>query len=102
MEQFLIYWNNLFPYDRLYRKKYKIAFNSSAHRALNPLDVYLDIKEDKLFSEVEKSYIERHNDLEDYKNTGEFLKKREDISEKQIDDIFDNLDLDMFNDKKDE
>ena len=96
--QFLIWWNNSFPYDRIWRKKYGIAFNSSTHREINQIDVYLDALEDKLYQEHIETQNNKLNALEHYRNTGEFLIQT-DVDEVKASDIFDKLNLDQFNEK---
>ena len=52
VRDFLINWNVKFPYDRSWRKKYNIPFNSVQHKEISFLDQALDIEEDKLFEEL--------------------------------------------------
>lgn len=102
VKQILLDWNLRFPYDRRFRKKYNISFNSIEHRNTNQIDVYFDLYEDSLFDRYEKEYLEKVKGEENYKKTGEFLKKEEqqEMTEQQISEVFDNLDLSQFNDKK--
>lgn len=62
----IIDWNIKFPYDRAWRKKYNIPFNSSDHMGISFLDQIFDLEEDKLFEELssEDQYIP---------NTGDWL-----------------------------
>lgn len=70
VKDYIFSWNLRFPYDRLWRKKYNFAFNSSDHRESNFLDQLFDIKEDELFEEM----VNR----EKYEpNTGNWLRKQE-------------------------
>lgn len=89
---FIISWNNKFVYDRLYRQKYNIAFNSQQHRSLSPLDMFIDIMEDKL---IEKYFKEREKQellLKEYKETGEFLVDLDaNLTQEQKDDMFDKI-----------
>lgn len=66
----IIKHNITFPFDRLWRKRYNIAFNSPTHRGTNFLDQVFDIEEDRLFEELQTK--------ERYKpNTGDWLKSKE-------------------------
>jgi hypothetical protein len=47
-------WSVKFPVDRWWRKKYNIAFNSSAHRESNFIDQLIEWEEDKLFAELDR------------------------------------------------
>jgi len=67
LRQFIIQWNYRFPFDRVWRKKYHLAFNSSGHRESSFLDQLIDIKEDEFFEEVK-------NKEEYIPNIGDFLK----------------------------
>jgi hypothetical protein len=70
----IIRWNLRFPMDRVWRKKYNVAFNSPAHRESNFLDQLFDIEEDSLFNE----YL---NNKEYIPNVGDWLKRQnEDLS----------------------
>ena len=66
----IIKWNLNFPYDRLWRKTYNLAFNSSGHREISFLDQVFQVEEDRLFEELQTK--------ERYKpNTGDWLKSKE-------------------------
>ena len=70
----IVNWNLNFPYDRLWRKKYNIAYNSSGHREVSFLDQLFDLEEDKLFKELA--------DSEKYEpNMGDWLKPQEQKSQ---------------------
>ena len=76
LKSFLIHWNNRFKYDRKYRKKYNIGFNSPEHRKLNQIDIFLDLYEDHLSEKFVKDYQQKIADIEDYEKTGNFLKEK--------------------------
>lgn len=100
-EEFVIWWNNTFPKDRSYRKKYNIAFGSLEHRQINQIDVYFDQLEELVYDRYIKQYKEEKEGLETYKKTGEWLKQST-FGDKEFDEIFDNLDVSKFNSKKEE
>ena len=58
----IIRWNIRFPYDRRWRKKYNIAFNSPVHRESNFLDQLFDIREDEIFEEYSKKEVYTPNE----------------------------------------
>lgn len=90
---FIIRWNNLYPLDRVYRKKYNIGFGSSAHRKLNQLDVYLDWLEDHIYEEYIEIVKVEEQEKKDFK-AGKWLKEQADIvSEEEADNLFDNFDV---------
>lgn len=92
LEKFVIDWNNKFPLDRWYRKKYNLRFNSSQHRGTNLVDIYFEFIEDRLYKEAEtKTSVEKQKE-EKYKQNGWLEPKKI-----QVDEInFDPKDLSLF------
>lgn len=66
----IIEHNLKFPYDRIWRKKYSIPFNSLRHKEISFLSQLYDLEEDKFFEELnsEDKYIP---------NTGDWLKTQQ-------------------------
>lgn len=99
---FLIDWNNQFPFDRLYRQKYNIGFGSKEHRELCQIDIYHDILEDKLFEE----YIEERGEIMEMERayaSGKLTKENAKSSvDEKLEDVFDNIDVNEFNQEEDE
>ncbi len=101
-KKYLIKWNNTFPYDRWYRKKYNIGFNSKEHRALCQIDIMLDFLEDELIEESKVRFKERERKrkaLEEGKwlaDLGDTLteKERQKLSDEINLDDFDNIQFD--------
>lgn len=100
-DQFLIYWNNKFPKDRLFRKKYNIPFGSPEHRRINQIDVFLDIREDQLVHRHSEQRQKEINDLNEYKRTGSWMKEIS-ASDSRFDEFFNSLDVSMLNEGKEE
>ena len=92
----MIWWNNMFPLDRKYREKYKIAFNSPQHRELSQIDIYLDIIEDELFNEAIKDAIKDRENAEQIEK-GIWIRERIEVD---VDDIFNKIDVGKFNNIK--
>jgi len=91
LKQFVIDWNNRFPFDRIYREKYNIAFNSPQHRSLSQIYIYLDILEDKMFNKHKDDYIKYENFKEEIKKDGKYLRDRENVVDEKIEDLFDDI-----------
>ena len=89
-DELLIWFNNQFPLDRQWRKKHNIAFGSKQHRETSQIEIFLDIREDKLYELHSKQYLKEKENLEKYNKTGEWLKASE-LGEKEFDNLFDNL-----------
>lgn len=91
LRKLIIDWDNKHPLDREYRKKYNIAFNSSQHRAISQIDVYLEFLEDKLHHEA----FERAKDQilrdEDYKK-GIWLREAI-LADSEFDAAWDKMDI---------
>lgn len=103
LKSFIISWNNKFPYDKTFRKKYNIPFNSQKHRELSQIDIFIDIYEDRLMDIEYKKYTNRKKLLESYKETGEFLVDLDEkMSKEEKDDAFEKLmvGIKKMNDKK--
>src|SRR5579872_2777371 len=97
LQQFLIWWNNRFPHDRWFRKKYNISFNSIEHRRLCQIDIKIEYLEDKLFYDHSLSIEDREKRSEEY-SKGIWLKDQGDsLNEKQKQLLFEDIDLDKFN-----
>ena len=93
---FIIWWNNTFIYDKWWREKYKIAFNSPEHRLANQIDIFIEYSEDKLFREIVEEDTEKKR-LDKYFNTGKWfdpviIKP----TEAELDSFFEAADLDSF------
>lgn len=88
-------WNEQFPIDYFWRKKYNIPFGSQEHKAANFILMALDLKEDKMFKEYleKKERIESGED-EIFKTQNKNVVK---MTQSDIDDEFDNLDINQFN-----
>jgi hypothetical protein len=59
LKNFIIAWNTMYPLDKWWRDKYKIPFNSSAHREISMLDICLEYEEDLIFNRPIKT--EQHS-----------------------------------------
>lgn len=87
LREFIIRWNNKFPYDYWWRKKHNIALFSPEHKNCSFIAQRFEFEEDRLFSEVQKT---KEDPKDQYiPNIGEWLKweKSEDgtISQRDID-----------------
>lgn len=76
LKDLIIFWNNQYPFDYIWRKKYKIAFNSPQHREMNLIDIKLDLLEEQLIQESLNIMEERKENKENYLITGIWLNKK--------------------------
>lgn len=95
----IIEWNNRFPLDLWYRRKYQIPFGSKKHREINYVDIYFEYSEDNLFKKFELEEEELNKKKERLTISGQVFTKTiyKELTEKETDDIFDTLDLSQFN-----
>ena len=84
VDGFIDWWHE-FPIDYWWRKKYNVPFGSKQHREMNFFDMLIEWREDlamvKLNTEVEDDELDT-NSLR--------------MTQKEIDDEYDNLDLGEF------
>ena len=94
---FLVDWNNSFPLDRIWRKKYNIAFCSQQHLDVNQIDVFLDILEDRMFEHYTDTYKKDKERLDNYKKKGEVFVDI--VDDEKISQLFDDFDISQINPK---
>lgn len=94
LKDFILNWNIDFPIDRWWRKRHGVIFNSSAHREVSFIDMFIEFIEEGLYEDV----VEKRKRLEeDPYISGErnFLFFRE-ASQEITDEEFDSIDLDKL------
>jgi len=97
LRNFIVYWNNRYPFDYWWRKKHNIPFNSPQHREMCLIDIKFEYDEEKLVNYYIESSIVKKEDRDNYKETGKWLKKsKPTITQEALDDLYDNLDLSQF------
>ena len=100
--EFIISWNNLYPLDRWWRKKYNIPFNSPKHRAVSYIDIYYEWLEDHMFEEFIEREGEELKKLDHYQKTGQWLfdqtntEERKSKEEQKLIDLFEKADIGDF------
>lgn len=88
IKSFMMWWNAVYPIDRWWREKYKVAFNSPQHKAMCFIDMKMEYEEDMLFKGL-------NSEEGGYKpGTGDWLKKRRPakMSQRETDELFDRFD----------
>jgi hypothetical protein len=101
---FIKAWNEKYPYDRWWRKKYGIPFGSKKHREASFIEMSIEYKEDIYFqklgsSERDKDGIEDEIDriISEGKGGAESSLKSLKMSSEEISEEFDSIDLDELN-----
>ena len=95
MREEIVRWNNRFPLDRWWRKKYSLAYNSQLHQEISQLDIFFEWFEDEIFKDYEHNQ-ELFKEKEEKLKNGELLTSRSVESEEQ-EFMFDSLDLSQLN-----
>ena len=85
----IIDWNNRFPLDKWWRKKYKIPYLSEEHRESTFFSQYFEYHEDEVFEEYyeEQAKIKDAVEIPYMPLSGNWWKSRE-ISKEEADDWF--------------
>lgn len=96
VDNFLFSWHQ-FLIDYWWRKKYNVPFGSPQHREMSFIDMYIEYQEE---IELTKALTQPDIDEDEAENEALGLvdtnKKVVKVTEKEIDEDFDNLDLSQF------
>lgn len=95
LKKFVFWWNTEFPIDRWWREKHEVAFNSDLHRNFSFIDELFEFQEDMIFKELRERRKEAGKEEKYIPGRGNWLGTRE-LSQKEIDDIYDNIDLSKY------
>lgn len=90
-KEYIIYWNNTFPFDRWWREKWKVPMFSKQHLETDPISQVLEYIEDKEFELMSKKIkleIEKEDRL---KTTGRLINNVNSVTFSN--DDFENLDI---------
>ena len=101
---YIINWNSLYPIDFWWRKKYDIPFGSEQHKQATFIQMFFDYEEEKMMSKIiNKKSKEDDESGFDFEKAQEKSGVGKKMSQAQIDDDFDKIDLSSYNTvKKDE
>lgn len=103
-------WNIKFPFDYIWRRKYNIPFNSEVHRNMDFFHIKFDIEEERMFKRIS---VEKYNEEVISKREAEFeelnpsaryqllksVRSVDKLSKEDIDEYFENMELDSFDEK---
>lgn len=89
VDHFIFRWHE-FPIDYWWRKKYNVPFGSSRHREMNFIDMFIEWREDLIMNKS----IENKED-NDYERDENVVK----MTDEEIDDAYENLNLEEFDNK---
>ena len=95
LNDFILEWHST-PVDYWWRQKYNVPFGSQRHREMNPIDMVIEYQEEELLKEI-KQQIEREDEEKELRAIGINRSNEVKMSQTEIDDEFENLDLSQFN-----
>lgn len=96
VDDFILDWHQ-FPLDYWWRKKHNVPFGSQQHRDMNFIDMLVEYREEIVINRlVEKLKKEREEKENDSLGLSSNNKEVIHLSQEQIDDDYENLDLSQF------
>lgn len=103
---YIVNWNRLYPIDYWWRRKYKIPFGSEEHRQATFIQMFFDYEEEKMMNSLLDKEKDEDEDSLDFDTLAKSSGVGKKMSQEQIDDDFDQLDVSRYNisnqqDKKD-
>lgn len=103
INDFIVEWSR-FTIDLWWRKRYSIPFGSPAHRAMNFIDMAIEYQEALLWNKAINQPYEEVVDEEQEAYIDKQLKDSEEktvkMTQEEIDEDYENLDLDEFDNKE--
>lgn len=102
---FIIEWNNKYPWDYRWRRKYGVAFGSTEHLNTSWVDMKIDLIEQELYDEAyekrKEGGVELEYEEEMLLNPNSPFKKKSpqnNMTNEEIDQMWDDINLEDFND----
>lgn len=89
LKSYAVGWNNRYPLDRWYRRKYNIGFGTAAHRELCQINIFLEYLEDMIFKEAELFHLSETKNEKELKS-GTWIKEKASAPEEE-EMLFENL-----------
>jgi hypothetical protein len=83
----VISWNNRFPLDRWWRKKYNVSYLSTVHREFTFYGMYFEFYEEKMFEERQRELEKEDQEYKYVPMSGNWWIGKK-LSNKEIDDWF--------------
>jgi hypothetical protein len=97
LKDFIVQWNNRYPWDLWWRNRYKVGFGTSQHKEISHVDMLMEYIE---YRHIEQLKKQREEDEENAENESIGITKGDNknkMSKKAVDKAFDDLNLDEFN-----
>lgn len=93
LQEFVEKWNKAIPIDKWYRQKYNIPFGSATHKSISLADMFFEFYE---FITIKYKIKDKEEEQEPYvRGDGNFMKSIT-YTKKDIDQLFDELDIDSM------
>lgn len=94
LTEFTLKWSNTWRFDYWWRKKYKVSFNSEAHRSMTQIDIKMEYIEEFMANKQLEQLERNEADRKEYAESGKWIKTR--VDENKENDAFDKMDLSQF------
>lgn len=91
--EFMQLWNAKWKNDYWWRQKHNVAFNSEAHRAMDPIDIHLEYVEHQLAQQQIEKMVRAEKNA-DRINKGEWIEENKERS--AVSKVWDKMDLKQF------
>ena len=92
IKKFIVRWNDLYPIDYVWRKKYNIPFGSEKHKEVDFIDMLVDFEEQIMVDKALRS--DEDSEFDHLLPDGSEVVK---MTKAEIDEEFDKIDLTKFN-----
>jgi len=102
VHNFIINWNQKWPIDFWWRKKYNVSFGSEEHRQANFIQMYYEWYEAEAMKQWYSDDEGDESQDSDIPKDAEVSSVNKKISQKEIDLDFDSIDLSRYNTNKEE
>lgn len=97
ISDFIRNWNEQYPLDRWWRKRYNIPFGSPEHLKTSFIDQVIEFGEDEYFEKLKAEKEAKELEEINGKSLGAGKHKQViEMTKQEIDDEFENLDLSKF------
>lgn len=98
LKDYVYWWNRQYPFDRWWREKHRIPFQSEQHLKASPIDQRIEYEEEIIFRKLPQIQKQKKRAAEEAEISGHFLYKRSVMQNAQLDKVvadqlFDDFDI---------
>jgi len=97
LRQYLNEWNTKYPVDLIWRAKNNVQFGSIEHKSMDFLSMLFNLMQEHDIAEYKKEQEIQNDEFGEYSQVYKDQNKVVKMSKQEIDDVWDELDLDKLN-----